>query len=806
MAVNGFNYKSVRAEKARIGARITYFSVIGLSFITVMSLIGGIALVALGLSIGWVLLGLSAIPAMIIEWKKGELTELIPVKDALTIDGVLEADILSVLPPSPSPYDIASSIGLVYSGHFFSSRFAIGPKFLQEIASKNSDDSIAIWEEASTLQKTVESEYVTAGILTVAIIHLHPQHQALLARLQLSFDDLVDGLRWQQHIRELINAYKTQPLTGGIARDWSFGWIPRLSQFGHNISDGVGTNSIPVRAHQEALTQLETTLSANNGRRNAVLVGQPGVGKTELVSVFARSILSAEAPERLRFKQIFLLDASALIARAPGRGELEFLVDRLLGEALHAKNVIVFLDNAQLFFEEGVGSVDLSNELLPILEAGRLPIILAIDDQRYLQITNRHPELASAFNRITVEPASQTETMAILQDQLMTIEFTENVTYMYQSLLEAYRLGERYIHDQAMPGRALSLLESAARYAEDSFVTAKSVQQAIEKTINVKVGRVDDDSEKEVLLNLETLIHERMINQVRAVSVVSDALRRARAGVRNQDRPIGTFLFVGPTGVGKTELSKALAEVYFGGEEHLIRLDMNEFVSNDDVSRLIADGSIDSSSLTAQVMKQPFSVILLDEIEKAHPNVVTTFLQVLDEGILRDSKNRDISFRDCIIIATSNAGADRIRENIERGLDPNKFEDQFIDELISTNQFKPEFLNRFDEIVMFKPLNKKELLQVVDLILVGINKTLSVQKVSVSVTAEAKAYLVDAGYDPRLGARPMRRVVQKAIENTVAKQLLSGTVEAGGVVEITLDQVKMIVQSKKEADNIANQK
>jgi ATP-dependent Clp protease ATP-binding subunit ClpA len=297
-----------------------------------------------------------------------------------------------------------------------------------------------------------------------------------------------------------------------------------------------------------------------------------------------------------------------------------------------------------------------------------------------------------------------------------------------------------------------------------------------------------------------------MINQTRAVTVVSDALRRARAGVRNQDRPIGTFLFVGPTGVGKTELAKALADIYFGGEDHLIRLDMNEYVTNDDVKRLIADGSVDSTSLTAQIMKQPFSVILLDEIEKAHPNVVTTFLQVLDEGILRDSKNKEVSFRDSIIIATSNAGADRIRENIERGLDVEKFEAQFIDELISSNQFKPEFLNRFDEIVMFKPLNRKELVQVVDLILVDINKTLALQKVTVSVSDEAKQYLVDAAYDPRLGARPMRRIVQRAVENTVAKQVLSGVVEAGGTVEISLEQVQTIVQSKKEADTLANQK
>jgi ATP-dependent Clp protease ATP-binding subunit ClpA len=210
-------------------------------------------------------------------------------------------------------------------------------------------------------------------------------------------------------------------------------------------------------------------------------------------------------------------------------------------------------------------------------------------------------------------------------------------------------------------------------------------------------------------------------------------------------------------------------------------------------------------SLTAQVMKQPFSVVLLDEIEKAHPNVLTTLLQMLDEGILRDVKNREVSFRDAIIIATSNAGAERIREHIERGLDIEKFEDQMVNELIDNGQFKPEFLNRFDEIVMFRPLKKDELLQVVDLMIKKVNQTLALQKVSVSVSPEAKEYLVEQGYDPRLGARPMRRVVQKAVENTVAKKMLSGEVEPGGTVEITLDQVQLLIESKAQADTIVAQ-
>ena len=235
----------------------------------------------------------------------------------------------------------------------------------------------------------------------------------------------------------------------------------------------------------------------------------------------------------------------------------------------------------------------------------------------------------------------------------------------------------------------------------------------------------------------------------------------------------------------------------------MIRIDLNEYVRPDDVARLIADAADDPTSLTAQVMKQPFSVVLLDEIEKAAPEVLATLLQLLDEGILRDVKNREISFRDAIIIATSNAGADRIREYIERGYNVAQFETQFTDELISSGQFRPEFLNRFDEIVVFTPLSKGDLLQVIDLIIAGVNKTLETQKVTVVVDDGARQVLVERGYDPRLGARPMRRVVQKAVENTVAKAMLSGELSAGGTITITQAQAEQILGSREQVTALA---
>ena len=800
-----FDRQSLRAQKARVGDVIAKWKPL-INISVYVCLFAALVFIVIGQPLGWLLLGLSAVPIIVLEWWKGDVHHLKPSASS-SVDGILAGDVLGKLPKDASPRDLAVIVSQVPSGQFFAARFGIGARFLQEISSDKSADSDRIWRDALSLMEQMDAKQISGGMLLVALVRSFEQHETVLAHLQIGIDDLINGVKWYEHIHDLIRQSKKPRRTGGVARDWSFGYIPLLSQYGQNISEQLsarGALRVELEAHTQALDQLIATFS-DAGRQNATLVGPAGVGKTTIVHAFADRLLDASSslPSSLKFRQVVMLDASALIAAAPGRGELEQLVMCILNEAYSAKNVILCLDNAQLFFEEGVGSVDLSNVLLPILEAGRLRIILTMDEQRYLQIGQRNPALINALNRISIASATERETLAILQDQLIVMEFQHHVTFMYQSLEEAYRLSERYVHDLAMPGRALKLLESAASHAEDGLVTAQSVQQAIEQTMDIKVGVANTDDEREKLLNLEELIHKRMINQTRAVQVVSDALRRARAGVRNQNRPIGTFLFLGPTGVGKTELAKALADVYFGGEERIIRLDLNEYVRADDVARLIADGADDPGSLTARVMKQPFSVVLLDEIEKAHPQVLTTLLQLLDEGILRDMKNREVSFRDAIVIATSNAGADRIREYIERGYQLEQFEKQFVDELINTNQFRPEFLNRFDEIVTFRPLGKEELIQVVDLILASINKTLALQKLTVVVEDDAKLLLVDAGYDPRLGARPMRRIVQRAVENTVAKQVLSGSALPGTTITITLEQVSQILNSHRQADDIA---
>ena len=764
-----------------------------LKLLKIIGILSGFSLILIDSAYGWLILSLSGLITIFIHWWNGELHRLAPGLE-MTIEGQMASNILGKLSKNPTSEQIAKIVLESSGGKFIVARFGLGKTTIESLAQIPQNSPEQIFQTALQIQQKLETKTVSGSVLALAIIRNFPNFENLLAQFYADFEDLERGVLWHDHIFSLINQSKIPIKTGGIARDWSFGYTPTLNRFGINITSQVSNNilmSSNLEQHKDLVSKMVEQFSGN-GKQNIALIGIDGVGKTTVVNSFAAKIAngSEKIPSNLKYRQVISLDASSLIAAAPGRGEIENLLNYILNEAYAAKNIIICLDNAQLFFEDGVGSVDVSNLLLPIIQAGALRMILTLDEQRFLQISAKNPSLAQAMNRLQVKPANYDETLAVMQDKLLVFEHQNGVFYQFQALKEAFRLSERYIFDLEMPGRAVRLLEMSVGFADNKIVTASSVGRAIEQTMNVKVATADINEEKETLLNLENLLHARMVGQEKAVSAVANALRRARTGVRNQNRPIGTFLFLGPTGVGKTELSKALSEVYFNGENNIVRLDLNEFVNLEDVSRLIADGARDSSSLTAQMMKKPFSVVLLDEIEKAHPNVLTALLQVLDEGILRDEKNREVSFRDAIIIATSNAGAERIQELISRGYDSSSAEEVIVNDLIASHEFRPEFLNRFDEIVVFEPLTKKNLLQIIDLMVAGVNKTLAGQKITVSVSPEAKLLLAEMGYDPKLGARPMRRVIQRVVENTIARKMLSGEAQAGANIEITPEIVQ----------------
>lgn len=795
--MNTFNYYSRRAREARLGKILKFGPA---KFLILLLSLSSLAISVYFVwfsrnPLAWLLLGLGIFGLIFYYWL---VHEVIPVPAGKTqdINDLLSANVLRLLDRNPTPQKLARQLSIkTRSGRFLSLRFGLTPALLQQIADALSSDMTPIYATAKKIWQEVDGETISGGMLVIAIVLQHPEHETILRQMRLEVADLYTGIIWYDHLHGLVRSAKKHRRDGGIARDFTFGYIPTLQQFGYNLSEQQSKTlkaQIRLAVHREIMDKMIGIFS-DHGRQNIALIGPEGSGRTTIVNNFADTIMDADAKisNSLKYRQVFMLDSAALISAARGReGALEKLVMSIMNEAYAAKNIIMCLDNAQLFFEEGVGSVDISNILLPILEAGQLRLILIMNEQKFLEISARNSSLANVLNKIMVPPANREETIKIMQDRVPILEAKHHVICTYWALLEAYRLSEKYIHDLEMPGRALNLLESACNYAEQDFVTAESVQRAIEQTQGIKMQSTTTEDERDKLLRLEDLIHERMVDQAEAVKSVSDALRRAAAGVRNENRPIGTFLFLGPTGVGKTELAKAISEVYFDGESNIVRLDLNEYVTVEDTARLIAEGAENSESLTAQVMKHPFCVVLLDEIEKAHPQVLTTLLQMLDEGVLRDIKNREISFRDTIVIATSNAGANKIRDYVAGGLNLEQLKQELIDSMIAEGQFKPEFLNRFDEICVFKPLSKADLVKIVDLMIKSVNKTLAPRKISVSLSEDAKLLLVERGYDPQMGARPMRRVVQKTVENLVAKMLLSGQANTGATIHITEDMIE----------------
>lgn len=791
---NSFDPKNPRVRRAHQKKSLNRPIVLALEFILFLSLLaGGIALLVIKHSIGWIFIGLSVIPFMLIFWVKNALSSIaIGNTDAFT--DLISENLLLLLTPDMTPADLTKILHRTKSGSFLMARFELPLPFFEQIAPYLPPSTEPIYNLARAIRQDTNSEKITGAILAVAIIKSIPNYEQLLNQFKLTADDLNQGIIWFNYLNGLVKDSKRPVHSGGIGRDFAFGFTPTLQHFAINLSARYSGSSVKIQQadHTEIIKKI-IHIFTTGGRQNVALVGAYGSGRSTLVNSFAETLMNADSriPNSLKYRQIYSLDSSSLISATSNQNELEYLMIKIFNEIYSAKNIILCLDNAHLFFEEGPGSIDISNLLTPIIEAGKIRMILIMDDQKFLEISAKNPALANALNKIVVQPADRTETLKILMDQAPFFEHRKGILYTYRSLTEAYRLSEQYIHDVEMPGKAKLLLEAAANYNQDGLVTAESVQTAVEKSYGVKVKVADTVEDRDKLLNLEQLIHERMIDQAEAVATVSNALRRAGAGIKNKNRPIGTFLFLGPTGVGKTELAKTISEVYFGGEGNLIRLDMNEFVLSSDVQRLIQDGASDEFSLTASVMKHPFSVILLDEIEKAHPAVLTTLLQVLDEGILRDEKNRGISFRDTIIIATSNAGANVIREKITSGINISEFKEQLIEELIEQGEFKPEFLNRFDEICLFKPLSKEDLIGVLDLIIASTNHTLEPQKISVNVTPEAKQILIDRGYDPKMGARPMRRIVQKTVENIVAAAILSGSATPGSTLTITPSEINI---------------
>lgn len=695
----------------------------------------------------------------------------------------LSADVLALLKPSAqNSQAVWQIIGSHWQARFLTNHLLLTKEIVEMYLGQDQAEFEAGLKWAVYLADKAKSDKIELGFLAGGLMLASPLMRQLMVQLKGQPEDIEAAALWLG--RALDNERMNKSNFGGIGRDWAFGFTPLLNRFGQNISLSI----INHGAHFDWLTEsdgVKAIETAFNNRTAAVaLIGPAGIGKSTSVYALAQRLIEGNTVPALAYHQIIGINATQITSTARGPGDLENIMLSLAAEAGHAGHVILFFDDAELFFSDAPGSFDATHILQSMVQARPAPIIFAMSPSDYQRLKSRNQALSSLITPVMLNELDEQGVMRVLEDTALGMESRHHVLIGYEALHETYRLSGRYEQDEAYPGKAIKLLEQAVSHAEDQAVTAKSVQQAIEQTRGVKAGSAAP-AEADTLLHLEDMIHERMINQTQAVKVVANALRRARAGVTNPKRPIGSFLFLGPTGVGKTELAKAVAATYFGAENNMIRLDMSEYQQPDDVQRLLASGQNETSSLLLQVRQQPFSVVLLDEIEKAHPNILNLLLQLLDEGQLTDMSGRAASFKDCIIIATSNAGAQTIRNKIAQGESLESFSSQLTDELINSGQFKPELLNRFDDMVLFRPLNPDELAQVVRLMLNEVNKTLTSQNIALDLTEAAISKIVEQGNDPRLGARPMRRTLQRAVEDTIAQKILRGEAKPGD--KVTLD-------------------
>lgn len=721
-------------------------------------------------------------------WWKRQLSVLPPQGNDLA--GRLSADALSRLTPGMTmdTQNVWAALQDDWQARFFVTHLLIDKGIVSQHMSTDPAELQYALQLAAQLAEKNKSPLIETGFITAGLLLASKSMRQVLTGLKAQEGDIEAIADWIG--RGLEEDRRVQSNFGGIGRDWAFGFTPLLNRFGRNVTLAITNHGAHFgwMTKSEGVAAVETAF--DNRASAVVLVGPDGIGKTTTVYALAQRLIEGDTTRSLAYHQVIELNATDITSNARGPGELEHMMLSLASEASHAGHIILFFDNAQLFLGGGPGSFDATQILFSIVQAHSVPIILALtpSDQQRLRAQNQ--SLASLLTPVVLQELPETGIMRVLEDTAITLEAQHKVLVAYEALHEAYRLSGRYEQEEAYPGKAIKLLEQAVSHSSRSVVSAASVQQAVEQTRGVKVGTAQA-AEADTLLNLEDKIHERMINQVHAVKVVSNALRRARAGVANPRRPIGSFLFLGPTGVGKTELAKAIAATYFNDEKNMVRLDMSEYQQPESVDRLLSDGRQEHQSLIMAVRQQPFCVVLLDEIEKAHPNVLNLLLQLFDEGKLTDTAGKAVSFKDCIIIVTSNAGAQTIRERVQKGESLESFQAAFIDELINSGQFKPELLNRFDEMVLFGPLKPEELSQVVALMMREINQTLSNQNITIELTPAAIQKVVEAGYDPRLGARPMRRTLQRAVEDTVAKRILGKEVSAGDHIMLNVGDLTL---------------
>ncbi|MBD2893365.1 ATP-dependent Clp protease ATP-binding subunit ClpC [Actinomadura sp. RB99] len=631
---------------------------------------------------------------------------------------------------------------------------------------------------------------------------------------------------------------------------------PTLDEFGRDLTALAREGRIdPVIGRDEEIEETVEVLSRRT-KNNPVLIGDPGVGKTAIAEGLAQRIVDDDIPETLRNKRIVQLDLSGVVAGTRYRGDFEERLKKVVDEIReHADELVVFIDEIHTLVGAGgaEGAMTAGNMLKPALARGELHVVGATTVDEYRRNIEKDAALERRFQPIMVPEPSVDDSIEILRGLRDRYEAHHQVRYTDESLVAAVDLSSRYLTDRFLPDKAIDLIDQAGArvrlrsgtrdggrreledrldrrrrekdqaVADEDYEKAKELRDEIGRLQSDLAGMRDDhepvgvpevttediaevvsrisgvpvtqltEAERERLSRLEEHLHERVIGQEDAVAAVARAVRRSRAGMGDPDRPIGGFLFLGPTGVGKTELAKALAEALFGSQDRMIRFDMSEFQERHTVSRLMGAppgyvGYEEAGQLTDAVRRQPYSVILLDEIEKAHQDVFNVLLQLLDDGRLTDAQGRTVDFRNTVVIMTSNLGSDLITGRTEIGFGGREGEDTVLRDRIMRRlreSFRPEFLNRIDEIIVFQRLEAGQLRQITDLLLDETRRRLRAQGVTVSFTPEAVDWIAERGHQPEFGARPLRRTIQREVDDQLSDLLLSGDLAHGRHVEVS---------------------
>ena len=636
-----------------------------------------------------------------------------------------------------------------------------------------------------------------------------------------------------------------------------------LEELGINITEMALRGDIdPVIGRDSEIVRVIEILNRRT-KNNPVLIGEPGVGKTAVVEGLAQKIVDGNVPQKLQNKQVIRLDVVSLVQGTGIRGQFEERMQKLMEEIRKRKDVILFIDEIHEIVgagSTGDGSMDAGNILKPALARGELQLVGATTLNEY-RIIEKDAALERRMQPVKVDEPSVEETITILRGIQKKYEDYHHVKYSDDAIEAAANLSNRYIQDRFLPDKAIDLLDEAgsrmnltlnfidpkeidkrleqaenlktqatreedyerAAYFRDQIakykemqqqtineedipvITEKTIEAIIEEKTNIPVGDLKE-KEQSQLIHLADDLKKHVIGQDEAVDKIAKAIRRNRVGLGTPNRPIGSFLFVGPTGVGKTELSKQLAIELFGSADSMIRFDMSEYMEKHAVAKLVGAppgyvGYEEAGQLTEKVRRNPYSLILLDEVEKAHPDVMHMFLQVLDDGRLTDGQGRTVSFKDTIIIMTSNAGTGKVEASVGFGAVREGRTNSVLGEL--GNYFSPEFMNRFDGIIEFKSLSKDNLLHIVNLMLDDVNKRLAQNDIHLEVTDKVKEKLVDIGYDPKMGARPLRRTIQDYIEDAITDYYLENPSEKDLKAVLTSKGKISIKSANKDKDKDA---